>query len=74
MLKMKTKCERCSSRLPHTSEAYICSYECTFCHPCSDDMSYICPNCDGELLKRPTRTRGIIDVATTQVKQKLFGK
>lgn len=74
MLKMKAKCESCNSKLELTSEAYICSYECTFCAPCSDSMDHICPNCQGELVRRPARTRGVVDVARTQLKQKLFGK
>lgn len=74
MLKMKPHCEACSNDLPPTSEAYICSYECTFCESCTDSMSKVCPNCQGELVKRPKRTRGVVDVATSQIKKKLFGK
>lgn len=73
MLKMKSHCEKCDCDLPHVSEAYICSYECTFCETCTDDMSAICPNCEGELVRRPTRKRGVVDVATSQIKKKLFG-
>lgn len=74
MLKMKSKCESCSEMLDHTSTAYICSFECTFCRMCSESTGYTCPNCKGELVKRPTRTRGVVDVATSQIKQKIFGK
>ena len=35
-------------------EAYICSYECTFCPECTAEMRSICPNCGGELV-RPCR-------------------
>lgn len=55
MLKMKAECERCEKELPHTDLAYICSYECTFCETCTTEMKNICPNCSGELVKRPTR-------------------
>ncbi|QDP02977.1 DUF1272 domain-containing protein [Thalassotalea sp. PS06] len=33
----------------------MCSYECTFCKECSATMNFICPNCNGELVLRPTR-------------------
>ncbi|WP_370584686.1 DUF1272 domain-containing protein [Oculatella sp. LEGE 06141] len=35
--------------------AYICSYECTFCDHCTTAMNAICPNCSGELVRRPRR-------------------
>ena len=35
--------------------AFICSYECTFCGDCSADMDHVCPNCGGELVRRPRR-------------------
>lgn len=54
-LAMKPVCEKCETGLPHDGEAYICSYECTFCGPCSEDMAHRCPNCGGELLARPRR-------------------
>ena len=55
MLEMKEKCEKCAVSIPHDGAACICSYECTFCVPCSDDMDRVCPNCGGELLPRPKR-------------------
>jgi hypothetical protein len=54
-LEMKTKCEKCEKELKHDSEAFICSYECTFCADCSDKLKHICPNCGGELVRRPIR-------------------
>ena|ERR1700722_8116126 len=53
-LAMKGSCERCGHPLAADAEAYICSYECTFCPPCAGD-SPICPNCGGEQVKRPRR-------------------
>ncbi|MDH3647149.1 MAG: DUF1272 domain-containing protein [Gammaproteobacteria bacterium] len=53
-LSMKSSCERCGQSLTHSDEAYICSYECTFCPACSSEMQN-CPNCSGELVVRPTR-------------------
>jgi hypothetical protein len=59
MLEMKKKCEHCSVDLPMTSEvAMICSFECTFCSRCADQIHHgVCPNCEGMLIKRPTRLR-----------------
>ncbi|MFP6757106.1 MAG: DUF1272 domain-containing protein [Alphaproteobacteria bacterium] len=37
------------------SEAYICSYECTFCASCTHAVKATCPNCQGELMRRPRR-------------------
>ncbi|MFN5904125.1 MAG: DUF1272 domain-containing protein, partial [Novosphingobium sp.] len=37
--------------------AFICSFECTFCTECADDLDERCPNCGGELLDRPTRAK-----------------
>ena len=58
MLEMKTTCERCGDALPQESHhAMICSYECTFCAPCAEQsLNGKCPNCNGELVKRPTRS------------------
>jgi hypothetical protein len=52
---MLEQCEKCERTLGHGDEAHICSHECTFCADCSDAMSAICPNCGGELLRRPRR-------------------
>lgn len=54
-LTMREVCERCERRLPLDGEAYICSYECTFCPACAEGMKLICPNCSGELVRRPRR-------------------
>ncbi len=35
MLKMKSHCERCQAETGWTDEAYICSFECTFCVACT---------------------------------------
>jgi hypothetical protein len=55
-LEMREACERCSSALPKDStDAHICSYECTFCSACTASMENRCPNCGGELVRRPKR-------------------
>ncbi|GLP95117.1 DUF1272 domain-containing protein [Paraferrimonas sedimenticola] len=55
MLAMKRECERCQLKLADDIDAYICSFECTFCVVCSDAMDQVCPNCGGELVMRPKR-------------------
>ena len=57
VLSMKTSCERCTAILRDTDDCvYICSYECTWCQQCAeDDFSLVCPNCQGDLARRPTR-------------------
>ena len=52
-LEMRPVCEKCNAALPHEAEAYICSYECTFCKTCTEGMHRTCPNCGGELIRRP---------------------
>ena len=54
-LEMKTACEKCGTKLQPDGEAYICSYECTFCPNCAESMHTVCPNCGGELVVRPQR-------------------
>ncbi|MFI7603526.1 DUF1272 domain-containing protein [Micromonospora sp. NPDC049366] len=60
---MKRQCERCDSPLPAGADAYICSYECTYCPRCTDEISARCPNCAGELARRPRRTTGAATIA-----------
>lgn len=52
-LEMKPACERCDAALDGSGEAYICTYECTFCPDCTEQRDGICPNCGGELVRRP---------------------
>ena len=55
-LEMRASCEKCAKSLPRDAkEAFICSYECTFCAQCAQAMGRTCPNCGGELVPRPTR-------------------
>ena len=58
MLAMRPDCERCGADLPADAPgAFICSFECTFCAECSDALDESCPNCGGELMDRPTRSK-----------------
>ena len=55
-LQLKDECEKCSTALAADSaRAHICSFECTFCDVCAGEMSFVCPNCGGELVRRPRR-------------------
>ena len=57
MLQMRPNCECCDRDLPADStDARICSFECTFCASCADTrLKLRCPNCGGELIARPRR-------------------
>ncbi|EMJ5249337.1 TPA: DUF1272 domain-containing protein [Klebsiella aerogenes] len=57
MLELRPNCECCDKDLPPESkEAFICSFECTFCIDCvTQRLSGLCPNCGGELVRRPIR-------------------
>ena len=57
MLQLRPNCECCNQDLPAAStQARICSFECTFCATCADDvLKGTCPNCGGELVNRPRR-------------------
>jgi uncharacterized protein len=52
-LEMRATCERCERALERSDEAYICVFECTFCGDCAEALDTICPNCGGELVRRP---------------------
>jgi hypothetical protein len=54
-LEMRDSCERCGVGLATEGDAYICSFECTFCGSCAAELSHACPNCSGELVPRPRR-------------------
>ena len=57
MLELRPSCECCDKDLPPDStEARICTFECTFCATCATDkLKLICPNCGGDLVQRPRR-------------------
>src|SRR5581483_5520407 len=69
-LEMKARCERCSTTLLPSGEAYICSYECTYCAPCSSILNASCPNCGGELMRRPRRFGGAVAVSSASPEPK----
>ena len=57
MLQLRPGCECCNCDLPPDStEARICTFECTFCRDCAEGvLAGICPNCGGEMVQRPRR-------------------
>lgn len=57
MLQLRPNCECCNKYLPpESTEARICSFECTFCISCTETvLGGKCPNCGGELVVRPRR-------------------
>lgn len=63
MLTLRPNCECCDRDLPPESrEALICSFECTFCADCADRrFAGACPNCGGELVRRPVRPAGKLE-------------
>ncbi|MDB6143089.1 MAG: hypothetical protein JWP80_2133 [Pseudomonas sp.] len=57
MLELRPTCEHCNTALPPDStQALICSFECTFCADCVDKvLGNVCPNCGGGFAPRPIR-------------------
>ena len=56
-LALRPICENCARPLPPDStEARICSFECTFCADCVENVLHnVCPNCGGGFVPRPIR-------------------
>lgn len=63
MLAMRPGCECCNRDLPaDAADAFICTFECTFCSDCAaDKLQHVCPNCGGELLARPRRPSHLLE-------------
>ena len=59
MLQLRPSCEHCNKPLPPDStEAMICTYECTFCRDCVEKvLQNVCPNCGGGFCPRPHRPK-----------------
>ena len=71
MLELRPNCECCNRDLPpDASDAWICSFECTFCERCaSERLKGVCPNCGGDLVRRPTRTADFLRRYPASVKR-----
>lgn len=63
MLDIRPTCEHCNTSLPFDSEeAMICTFECTFCMDCVDNvLKSVCPNCGGGFEKRPIRPAQLLE-------------
>jgi len=57
LLELRPNCECCDKDLPpESTEAVICSFECTFCVSCATEiLKGVCPNCGGNFVPRPIR-------------------
>ncbi|NQY07462.1 MAG: DUF1272 domain-containing protein [Flavobacteriaceae bacterium] len=63
MLQIRPNCEHCNKDLPYNSdEAMICTFECTFCLDCVEQiLDNVCPNCGGDFTKRPIRPKEMLE-------------
>ncbi len=57
MLALRPNCECCDRDLPpESTDARICTFECTFCAECVEGiLKSVCPNCGGNFSARPIR-------------------
>ena len=71
MLELRPNCENCGKDLlPNSTEAMICTFECTFCKDCVDNvLENVCPNCGGNFTPRPIRPNKYLSKypASTQI-------
>jgi len=56
-MELRPNCELCDKDLPpHSPEARICTYECTYCADCVEHILHnVCPTCGGNFVPRPFR-------------------
>lgn len=59
VLELRPNCEGCNKyRRPESLEAYVYTYECTFCACCVKNLLMnVCPNCGGGFAPRPIRPK-----------------
>lgn len=71
MLELRPSCEHCNKALPFNSrEAMVCTFECTFCKDCVDNVLLkVCPNCGGGFEKRPIRPVQLLKKYPASIKQ-----
>ncbi|MBL7004309.1 MAG: DUF1272 domain-containing protein [Gammaproteobacteria bacterium] len=63
MLELRPNCECCNKDLlPDSTEAVICTFECTFCKGCVETvLNGVCPNCGGNFVTRPIRPPKLLE-------------
>lgn len=63
MLEIRPTCEHCNKKLAFdSSEAMICTFECTFCSHCVEKhLKKVCPNCGGNFSSRPIRPSKLLE-------------
>ncbi len=71
MLEIRPNCEHCNKVLSNTTtEAMICSFECTYCKTCAIEIfENVCPNCSGNFAERPIRPKREIEKHPASSKQ-----
>jgi hypothetical protein len=64
VLELRPNCECCDRDLdPASPDVFICTYECTWCRDCVEKvLRGVCPNCGGELVRRPVRPAHLLVV------------
>ena len=62
MLELRPNCECCDADIaPDSRDAFICTFECTFCRDCVEGkLAHQCPNCGGGLGRRPGRSAAML--------------
>ena len=74
MLELRPNCERCDKDLPPDAEAWICTFECTFCTDCVEGpLEGVCPNCGGNFEKRPIRPARLMEKFPASTKRVFKG-
>ncbi|MEQ1954584.1 DUF1272 domain-containing protein [Mesorhizobium sp. CN2-181] len=73
MLELRPNCECCDRDLPpESADARICTFECTFCADCAENvLSGECPNCGGNFSARPIRPAAMLEKYPASTKRVL---
>src|SRR4029077_12279223 len=71
VLELRPNCECCDRDLdPASPDVLICTYECTWCRDCAENILHgVCPNCGGELVRRPIRPAHLLTVDPPSAKR-----
>ena len=75
MLELRPNCECCNKDLPaESTEAVICTFECTFCIDCAENsLCNTCPNCGGNFTSRPLRPAHLLKKHPSSTRRVLKG-